>query len=156
MEARGGQSRGAHLSSCTSITPSDGFLVGAALLLAVIRLGLGLLSYQTLRHLLAELTKAIVGSKETGHSSVEWVAWAVRVASRHLLRARTCLTQVLVAQVLLTRRGYPALLCLGVVRGKEGSLEAHAWLASWNRVVGGGLRLERYSRPLVALEGGAP
>ena len=74
------------------------------------------------------------------------------VAGRHLPGAGTCLTQALAAEVLLRRQGYPSLLHIGVLRGEEGQLEAHAWLKSGDKVVIGGGELERYT-PLALLEG---
>jgi len=74
------------------------------------------------------------------------------VAGRHLPGAGTCLTQALAAHVLLRRQGYPTLLHIGVLRGEEGRLEAHAWLKSGDKVVIGGGELERYT-VLALLEG---
>jgi hypothetical protein len=130
-------------------------LVRAAVLLVVIRLGLGLLPFHTFRRLLAKLATASAGVQKTDPSFEERVGRAVGVASRHSLGTGTCLSQALAAQVLLTRRGHPALLRIGVLRGQEGQLVAHAWLEGRNRVVVGGSELERYT-PLVALEGGEP
>ena len=58
-------------------------------------------------------------------------------------------------QVLLSRRGHPTLHHIGVAKGEEGCLEAHAWLESRGKVVIGGSELERYT-PLLALEGEKP
>jgi hypothetical protein len=127
-------------------------LVKAALLLVAIRLGLGLLPFQTLRHLLAQVAEAPTGFRGTNRSSTEGIARAVEVAGRHLPGAGTCLTQALAAEVLLRRQGYPSLLHIGVLRGEEGRLEAHAWLKSGDKVVIGGAELERYM-PLALLEG---
>jgi len=128
-------------------------LIKAALLLGIIRLGLGVLPFKTLRRLLAKLTATPhMGWRKIDRSSAERVTWAVEVAARHLPWVGSCLTQALVAQVLLARRGHSALLRIGVVRGEEGKLEAHAWLESRGKVViGGSQLLERYT-PLVALE----
>lgn len=131
-------------------------LVRAALLLGVIKLGLWLLPFHTLRHLLANVMEPPAELKQdTARFPVEDVIWAVEVASRHMPAVGTCLTRALAVQVLLTRRGYPALLHIGVVRGEEGHLQAHAWIESQERVVIGGSGLECYT-PLVALEGKAP
>jgi hypothetical protein len=127
-------------------------LVKAALLLVAIRLGLGLLPFQTLRHLLAQVAEVPTGFRETNRSSTEGIAWAVEVAGRHLPGAGTCLTQALAAHVLLRRQGYPTLLHIGVLKGEEGRLEAHAWLKSGDKVVIGGGELERFT-VLALLEG---
>jgi hypothetical protein len=71
--------------------------------------------------------------------------WAVETAARHMPLANTCLTQALAAQVLLARRGYPALLRIGVVKGDKDNLQAHAWVESEGEVVIGGYELERYA-----------
>ena len=130
-------------------------LVKAALLLSAIRLGLGLLPFQTLRRLLAKVAEASTGLQETDRSSADRIVWAVEAAGRRLPGAGTCLTQALAAQALLARRGHPALLRIGVLKGEEGRLEAHAWLESKGRIVIGGSELERFT-PLVALEGEEP
>ena len=130
-------------------------LVKAALLLAAIRLGLAVLPFQTLRRLLAKVAEVPAGLQGTDRSSADRITWAVEAAGRHLPGAGTCLTQALAAQVLLARRGYPALLHIGVVKGEAGQLEAHAWLESRGRIVIGGAELERFT-PLVALEGEEP
>ena len=131
-------------------------LVKAALLLAAIRVGLGLLPFQTLRRLLARMAEAPTGwLQESERSSADRIVWAVETAGRHLPRTGTCLTQALAAQVLLARRCHPALLHIGVVKGEKGQLEAHAWLESQGKIVIGGSELERFT-PLVALEGEEP
>jgi hypothetical protein len=43
--------------------------------------------------------------------------------------------------MLLARRGYPALLHIGVAKGKEGQFQAHAWVESEGKVVIGGAGL---------------
>jgi hypothetical protein len=67
------------------------------------------------------------------------------MASRHTLGLKTCLAQSLAAQVLLTRRGYPTLLHIGVVRGEGGQFQAHAWVESEGKIVIGGSDLEHYT-----------
>jgi hypothetical protein len=70
---------------------------------------------------------------------------------RLLSCASTCLTEAVVAQVMLARRGHPATLRIGVARSEEGRFEAHAWVESGGRVMIGGHELGRYA-PLAALE----
>jgi len=52
--------------------------------------------------------------------------------------------------MLLARRGYPALVYIGVVRDDSDELQAHAWVKSEGEVVIGGFELERYT-PLATL-----
>jgi hypothetical protein len=124
-------------------------LAKAALLLGAIRIGLWLLPFRTLRSF---LDRAAVFHRvgEADYEPTDVVVWAVEVAARGLPAFDTCLTRALAAQVLLSRRGRPALLRIGVVRSSEGKFEAHAWVESDGRVVIGGYELERYT-PLAAL-----
>jgi hypothetical protein len=126
-------------------------LVKAALLLGAIRVGLWLLPFRTLRSLL-DRAAAFRRVRETDLESTDVVVWAVEVAARYVPAFDTCLTRALATQMLLSRRGCPALLRIGVVRSLEGKFEAHAWVESDGRVVIGGYELERYT-PLAALEG---
>ncbi len=129
-----------------------GLVVKAALLLGTMRLGSWLLPFQTLRRLQVGLTRAPIRVRDREWSTRERVIWAVETAGRRMPQAATCLTLALTAQVLLLRRGYPALLHIGVdKRYKEGFL-AHAWVESGGKVVIGGYELERYT-PLASLEG---
>jgi len=131
-------------------------LIKAALLLEAIKLGMRLLPFRTLRHLLARVARTPVGAWRADHSSPERVVWAVETASRHTLGVKTCLTQALAAQILLARRGRPALLHVGVAKGGEpGQFQAHAWVESEGKVVIGGSELKRYAR-LTVLEVGGP
>ena len=73
------------------------------------------------------------------------VVWAVKTASRFVPKA-TCLTQALVAQIILARRGCATDLQIGVARSEQGSVEAHAWLESDGRVLIGGMTdLDRFT-----------
>jgi len=80
-----------------------------------------------------------------GYHSADRVAWAVEMASRCTPGAKSCLTQALAAQVLLDRRGYPALLHIGVAKGEQGRFQAHAWLESKGTVVIGGSEQEPFT-----------
>jgi hypothetical protein len=120
-------------------------LIRAALMLWATRLGLWLLPFQTLRRLLARFALGPTRVSDTDGCSTARVVWAVEAAARHMPLANTCLTQALAAQVLLARRGYPAFLRIGVVKGDKDNLQAHAWVESGGEVVIGGYELERYA-----------
>lgn len=119
-------------------------LVSTALLLAAVRLGLRLLPFRILQRVLNRLASAPAGSLGANRSSVDRLVWAVTVASHYVPKA-TCLTQALAAQVLLGRRGHLSQLRVGVAKGEEGQLEAHAWLESQGKVIVGGGELTRYT-----------
>jgi len=73
--------------------------------------------------------------------AVEKITWAVTRMSRYV-PAATCLTQALVAVVMLEEAGAPASLRIGVTRKKSGDLEAHAWVESSGKVIIGGTHVD--------------
>jgi len=76
--------------------------------------------------------------------------WAVSSASRAAFGA-TCLPQALAANALLSLQGYASVVRIGVRRGQDGAVQAHAWVLSEDRVVvGDGERLESFT-PLTDL-----
>lgn len=113
-----------------------------------VRLGLSLLSYNTLRRWMKREAPAATASPE----DLRRVAWGVRNAARLVPRA-SCLTQALAAQVLLARSGFRSQIRIGVAKDGDGRFLAHAWLVSNGRVVLGGRSrdLTRYA-PLTDLD----
>lgn len=133
-------------------SPYRNLLVKSVLLLGLVRVGLRLLPFQTLRRLLARMMRAHAESLGGSQASLWQVVWAVTVASRYF-PAATCLTQALATQVLLSCRGHPASLRVGVARGDAGEFQAHAWVEYEGKVVIGGIKaLSRYT-PLLSLGG---
>ena len=124
-------------------------LLGAALLLPIVHLGLVVLPFRTLRRLLALPERARAPAPRNGRLTSDGVVRAVIVASRYLPGTRSCLTQALTALLLLRRHGYPAVLRIGVARPDD-SFRAHAWVESEGRVVFGEASLSQYT-PLPAL-----
>ena len=109
-------------------------LVEALAVVVAIRLGLWVFSFKKLRSWVARVGQRSMGSRNTGMLSVDRVAWTVRAVSEYVPGA-TCLTQALVGQLLLARRGYPARLHIGVSKKLRGELEAHAWLECDGQIV---------------------
>ena len=72
------------------------------------------------------------------------LAWAVRSAGRLVPSSKPCLTQALVLDLYLRRRGIPSRIAIGVERDGA-SIAAHAWVESGGRVVLGGQDLDRYT-----------
>jgi hypothetical protein len=68
---------------------------------------------------------------------VATAAWAVSAAARRIPFA-TCLSQALVVQFLLARRGIDSTLWLGARRTEVGRFSAHAWVQCGGRMVIGG------------------
>src|SRR5690349_5295110 len=108
------------------LTATERALVAEALvLLWVIRLGLWLLPFETLRRLLTRVP-GVARAAEPAEVVERRVEWAV-LAARPCVPRATCLTQALAAQVLLRRHGVRGHLRFGV-RSEAGRFEAHAWL----------------------------
>ena len=72
-------------------------------------------------------------------------SWAVRAASRYVPSA-TCLAQALTLQSLLSREGIRSDLAIGVARGDESGIAAHAWLEIDGMVIIGGEERDRFTR----------
>jgi Transglutaminase-like superfamily len=125
--------------------------VKALLLLGIVRVGLWLLPFQTLMRLFAHMTRAHAALQDGDHAGMQQVIWAVTVASQYV-PAATCLTQALATQVLLSRRGHPASLHIGVARSDTGDFLAHAWVECQGKVVIGGLTAPARFTPLLSLE----
>ncbi|MCP5150991.1 MAG: lasso peptide biosynthesis B2 protein [Ectothiorhodospiraceae bacterium] len=69
------------------------------------------------------------------HVELDQVLWAVHAAARHVPIGATCLVHAVAGSLLLARHGHPSQIRIGVARGTEGGLEAHAWVECGERVV---------------------
>ena len=123
-------------------------LIKAWILLGLIRLGLELFPFSTLRKLLDRLRIKLGSLKK--EFSEEQLVWSVTVVSRYIPKA-TCLAQALTTQLLLQQAGHQACLHIGVTEADEGCLKAHAWVESQGRILIGGFDIDRYTH-LLALE----
>jgi len=117
-------------------------LLKATCLLTVVQVGLGRVPFTMLRRLLtrdARDRNRLAG----GHPGfADLVAWAVTAASRRVPGRTTCLSRALTVQALLARSGYPSRLRVGVLRGKQGEVEGHAWVECEGRILIGGTASE--------------
>ena len=117
-------------------------------MLTIVRVGLWLLPFRTLRRLL-ERYAGRPGADDG--SSIERVRDVVRVVTAVARRwpgATTCLVDALAADAMLRRRGYASQLCFGVRPPGSGAkrLEGHAWIEHRGTVVLGELdRLGDYA-----------
>lgn len=127
-------------------------LLTAALLVGLVRVGIWLLPFRTVRRLLGRLRCPAAASRLSDELSSERIAWAVDVAGKRIPGGGNCLVQALATLVLLDRRGRPARLRVGVAKDGQGSLEAHAWVESDGRVVIGDTNVSRFVA-FPALEG---
>ena len=117
-----------------------------ALLLLVTRVGLGVFGYRRLRGVFAHFSMP-PEQPWRPLEDVDRVVWVVGKVGERLLGDRRCLTDAMVTQLLLSRRGLQANIQIGVAFGADGKLEAHAWIEHEGRVlIGGSSGLEQYSR----------
>jgi hypothetical protein len=120
------------LSKLRSLTGEERrLLLDALLMSAVIRVALSIMPFRAVRRAL-RLCRSL-GRPGRGSASLEDIGTAVAAAGRHV-PGSTCLTEALVGEILLTRRGFPARLRLGVAR-EAGELRAHAWVESEGTIV---------------------
>jgi hypothetical protein len=137
------------ISKFLNLSSSEqGLLIRAWILLGLIRLGLELFPFSTLRKLLDRLRPKLGSLKK--EFSEEQLVWSVTVVSRYIPKA-TCLAQALTTQLLLQQAGYQACLHIGVTEAEEGRIEAHAWVESQGRILSGGSNISKYTL-LLALE----
>jgi hypothetical protein len=123
-------------------------LIRTWILLGLIRLGMALLPFSTLRKLLYRF-RSILGRGEKEFSE-DRLVWSVAVVSRYVPKA-TCLAQAITTQLLLQQAGHQACLHIGVTEAEKGGLKAHAWVESQGKVLIGGIDLNQYTH-LLALE----
>jgi hypothetical protein len=123
-------------------------LIKALLLEGAMRTGLWLLPFPILQKLVLRLA-AKPAEDRAKMVSADDLAWAITTASRFVPKA-TCLTQAMAAKILFGIHGYESLLKIGVARGEDGRMRAHAWLESQGRAVVGGPECE-YT-PLLSME----
>ena len=122
--------------------------IKACTVLGIIRLGLSLLPFITLKNVLRVIGPSIARADE--RLSEDQLVWAVAAASRFIPKA-TCLAQALAIQLFLKQSGREAYVHIGVDRGEGGRLDAHAWVERKGKVLFGGSNLSRYTH-LLALE----
>jgi len=109
------------------------FLARCLLVVAAVRLGLTLLSYNQIRRMVTRLD----AQQPAGIGDLRRVAWGVAAAAR-LVPYASCLTQALSGQYLLARQGNASKIRIGIERDTGTQLKAHAWLMSGNQIVLGG------------------
>ena len=123
-----------NLSRVLSLSGSEMlFLAHCLLVVAAVRLGLTLFSYNRLRRMVTQLD----APHEAGIGDLRRVAWGVAAAAR-LVPYASCLTQAISGQYILARQGNASKIRIGIERDTGTQLKAHAWLMSGNHIVLGG------------------
>jgi hypothetical protein len=121
-------------------------LMRVAILVLVVRAGLWLVPFQSIRRAVALLAKP--SPAQTNEFSVERLSRAVSTAACYVPKA-TCLTQALALHILLRRRAINSKIRIGVAKDNGGIWEAHAWVESGDRVVIGHLNLNHYTPMMI-------
>lgn len=125
-----------------------GMLIGTTIMTAGVR---GALSVYSLREVvkgLQRLAQRFPSQRPLTPSHRREVAWIASRVGARLLPKRPCLTQALVTQFFLWRRGDDTTsMHIGVTKGEDGGLLAHAWVEHEGQVIIGGTGSpERYKR----------
>lgn len=124
--------------------------------LVAMRVGLWTMPYTKVRHVADWMAGAgassVRGDDARAKPSRERIGWAVATVSRLVPDGINCLMRAMATEIMLKRFGYESILKFGVVKPREGQLEAHAWLESDGVVVIGEFELDRY----VTLQGKDP
>lgn len=122
------------LTRILSLSGSEAlFLFRCLLVVATVRVGLTVFSYNRVRAMVTRLNARQCASM----GELRLVAWGVAAAARFVPGA-TCLTQALSGQYLLARKGNASNIRIGIERGTGEQLKAHAWLVSDDHIVLGG------------------
>lgn len=127
------------LKAFATLTSQDRKLfLRALVLVAVVRLGLFLLSFKRLQRL---TSRPVLQASPL--RPVTRCVWAVRAASRYVPRA-TCLTQAIAGQRILAASGYESRIEIGVAKDDRRHFQAHAWVVCGDEIVIGQEQADRY------------
>jgi Transglutaminase-like superfamily len=112
-------------------------LFSAALVLGLVGAALRLVSFKKCLRWADKFSNKSSHGQNASSPSSERISWAVAAVGRRIPFVSKCLVQAVATQILLARWGHPALMRIGVTRGKNGQLEAHAWVESPGAIVMG-------------------
>ena len=112
--------------------------IRALFLLGFLRTAIRLLPFRALHSFIKRTTRNCIKKQNITQPEVDRIIWAVETASRYIPHV-TCFIEALTAWYLLTRRGHPVKLRIGVKKDKIGKFEAHAWVEGNGRVLIGRL-----------------
>lgn len=120
-------------------TKARHLLLKTVILLGLVRLGLWLLPFSTLRQLLDKIRQLSSKSLKATQIEISQIVWAVDLSSRYCFGEVKCLAKALTTQILMSSYGYCSQLQIGVAKSKQGNLEAHAWVENEGKVLVGHL-----------------
>ena len=105
--------------------------------IAAVRVALTLMPFKQLVARLQALADLLRSKQKADKRYCRRLAWGVNAIGKRVLGSRPCLTQALVVQFMLWRRGIDTELRIGVDKS-EGELIAHAWVMLDGKVLIGG------------------
>ncbi len=122
-----------------ALSPGErGYLLEAAIWLGLARLALLFLPFRRVAPFLGRhMAQTPEDAEAAPAEMLDRLSWALAAASRHLPWECQCLAQALAGKAMLRRRGLPSTLYLGLVKGGEAGLQAHAWLRCGARILTG-------------------
>ena len=109
-------------------------LAGVALMQIAVAAGARIIPLRGLRRTATGIGRIIVAATRPTDARA---IWAIEATGRRFGRLSTCLVRALVAEALLNSPERPVSLTIGVKRADDGSLRAHAWVATENLVLMG-------------------
>lgn len=146
------------LSKCRSLPPSRRALVfEAAFWLVCARIAIVLVPFPWIARRLGNLVpprRSAASSRERSPASD--ISWAIDRAAATLPVTMVCLPRALAAWQMLQRRGIPARLHFGAMRGSESSVQTHAWVESDGAEVTGYPEANRFVEIAFFTSGRAP
>ena len=119
--------------------------VEAAIWLGIGRLAVLVVPFRRIAPFLGRHMAESPQTTESEHKEIaERISWVVQTASRHMPWECKCLTQAIACKSMLKRRGLRTTLYLGVAKGDEENLKAHAWLRTGDLIVTGARDIDRF------------
>ncbi len=108
----------------------------ALILLALVKLKLGCLPYKAWRFKNG-IFQCETLKENIAEDQVQAISRSIMYMAKHLPWKSKCLDQAMVAQKMLTRRGLPVTLYLGMLKNEKSLWGAHAWVRCGERWVVG-------------------
>ncbi|MEP0962810.1 MAG: lasso peptide biosynthesis B2 protein [Roseobacter sp.] len=109
----------------------SGIYVISLLVVLIVRIGLWVTRYQRIRSALVR--PCAVNPQEDRRATVARITHSVSRIARFIPDA-SCLTQTISCQALLSWKGIPSTITMGLKKDGETGMKAHAWL-TWNSQV---------------------
>jgi hypothetical protein len=109
-------------------------LAGVTLLQVLAATAVRIAPLQKVRALASRAARGVFGTPPNAYDDRQ-VVWAIEATGRRLPAISSCLVQALVGEAILGTAARPVRLAIGVKRRSDGSLDAHAWVATADGIV---------------------